>query len=467
MRGWRLTLVILALVLVVPTTAALAQPEPQSAVTITVTYPTRIHRGPGLTYAEIGIAEPGERYEALARDRWGYWLLIERRNGGYGWVAEWVVRVNGDPDTLSIASDSENALPAAPTDIPPNDTTPEPVGLTATTIASLRMREGPGTDTETIMVVPINTVIEVVGLHPAGAWVAVRYAGAIGWMYKGYLEGNLSGVPVIDTLAGVSPNPATALSTPVPQAPEDYKVTLTNVNEHTRQIYLRGQQLGNDSHHFSQIGDSDTANISFLRGFDRGPLAYNLGQFTHLQATINYFAGSFDRQGYAAREGMAASAVLNPLWADPRVCSQGEAPLACEYRVNRPAVAIIMVRGSWAVDLNSEFADDIREIIRISIDNGVIPVMSTLAHQSSPMPPVEPQNDTIRALANEYNVPLWDLYQTSQRLPDLGVDNTSHLTVPPHGSSTWLTDSNMGYGMVRRNLEALQVLDALQTQVMQ
>ena len=54
------------------------------------------------------------------------------------------------------------------------------------------------------------------------------------------------------------------------------------------------------------------------------------------------------------------------------MCSQGEAPLACEYRVNRPAVAIIMLRGSWVVDLNSEFADDIREIIQISIDNGVI-----------------------------------------------------------------------------------------------
>jgi hypothetical protein len=97
----------------------------------------------------------------------------------------------------------------------------------------------------------------------------------------------------------------------------------------------------------------------------------------------------------------------------------------------------------------------------------VIPVLSTLAYQAGAHPSPEEINATIRQVALDDHVPLWDFWQTTESLPNRGVDNTFHLTLPPDNTKTlYFVDSNMQYGMTRRNLEALQALHEILNAVM-
>lgn len=71
----------------------------------------------------------------------------------------------------------------------PNETlTSTPVTVTArgaglvTPLYNLRLREGPGTQTERLDVVPAGTTLEVRAFDSTGDWVQVEYRGQIGWL---------------------------------------------------------------------------------------------------------------------------------------------------------------------------------------------------------------------------------------------------------------------------------------------
>ena len=58
------------------------------------------------------------------------------------------------------------------------------------------------------------------------------------------------------------------------------------------EIYRHGLELGNDPNAFSKVGDCQTSTDFFLVDFDHED-RYNLGEYTHLQPTINHYQGSF------------------------------------------------------------------------------------------------------------------------------------------------------------------------------
>jgi hypothetical protein len=100
-----------------------------------------------------------------------------------------------------------------------------------------------------------------------------------------------------------------------------------------------------------------------------------------------------------------------------------------------------------------------RAIVEYSLQQGVIPVLSTLPHTYPPWPPAEDANETIRLVAYQYNVPLWDLWETTESLPDYGVDRSdNHLNKSPGDVVDHFSEPYLQFGTVRRNLEALQVL---------
>jgi hypothetical protein len=128
--------------------------------------------------------------------------------------------------------------------------------------------------------------------------------------------------------------------------PDDWQelpVIPETVSQRVYEIYLRGLELGNNPHAFSKIGDCGSTPAWFLGDFDRGPKFYRLGEYQALEPAIEYFAGSFDRTSLAAKEGFNASSVFTQLWANRSQCEADESPLACEYRLTKSSIALIML----------------------------------------------------------------------------------------------------------------------------
>jgi len=221
------------------------------------------------------------------------------------------------------------------------------------------------------------------------------------------------------------------------------------------QIYQYGLELGNDPLAFSKIGDCGSTPAWFLGDFDRGPDFYSLGKYDELEGVIQAFQGSFGRTSLAARSGFNASSLFVPLWADRSQCQSDETPLACEYRVQRPTIAYIMLGANdvWHPD---EFEPQMRKIIEYSIESGVIPILSTKADDQEGD---DSLNATIARLAWEYDLPLWNFWLAVQDLPDQGLqEDEVHLT---WGRNFFDDPKAMDKAWPVRNLTALQVLDAI------
>jgi hypothetical protein len=258
-----------------------------------------------------------------------------------------------------------------------------------------------------------------------------------------------------------SPSPDKAASsvpeTAQPPPPIDWQEmpVIPEAGESVKQIYQRGLELGNNPNAFSKIGDCGSTPAWFLGDFDRGARYYQLGPYQELEQVIQEFQGSFDRTSLAAKSGFNASSIFTPLWADRSQCESNEAPLACEYRVNRPIMAFIMLGTNDVYHLDT-FEPQMRKIIEFSIEKGVIPILSTKADNLERDGSV---NATIARLALEYGIPMWNYWSAMQSLPDQGLQpDQVHITWAPNRFND---PQAMERGWPVRNLTALQTLDAV------
>jgi len=250
--------------------------------------------------------------------------------------------------------------------------------------------------------------------------------------------------------------PATPTSPP-PLDPDEWQELpiIPEVNGSIRMIYQRGLELGNNPQAFSKIGDCGSTPAWFLGDFDRGPKYYRLGDFQYLQPVIEAFQGSYGRTSLAAKSGFNASSVFTTLWADRSVCNASETPIACEYRLNRPVMAFITI-GSNDVFHQEKFEPQMRKIIEFSIEQGVIPILSTKADNLEKDGSI---NATIASLAHEYGLPLWNYWRAVQPLPDHGLQEDGvHLT---WGPNRFDDPQVMATAWTVRNLTALQTLDTV------
>lgn len=103
-------------------------------------------------------------------------------------------------------------------------------GVTVTTTASLRLREGPGTTFAILTTIPAKTTLEATGRNEDKSWVFVKFEGFTGWVSVRYVrvKGSLASLPVVATTGGGSGS-ANAL-------PND--VTLVIINELGVRLYL-------------------------------------------------------------------------------------------------------------------------------------------------------------------------------------------------------------------------------------
>jgi hypothetical protein len=191
-------------------------------------------------------------------------------------------------------------------------------------------------------------------------------------------------------------------------------------------IFERGQRLGRSARAFSKLGDSTIESPYFLDRFDVGQGSYNLGAFGYLQTAVDYFQGSFARQGVAVIRGLHSWSVFDPMWANDYVCEPRETMLECEFRIHNPAYLFVRI-GSNDVGAPTAFENNLRDIIAFATTNGVIPILGTKADRHDG--PGNRNNEVIRALADEFNLPLWDFDLVAGTLPNRGVGGDGvHLT---------------------------------------
>ncbi len=218
-----------------------------------------------------------------------------------------------------------------------------------------------------------------------------------------------------------------------------------------REIYATGQSLGNNPHAFSKIGDSTIESPFFLDRFDDGP--YNLGEYDYLQKVIDYYAGSFSRQGRAVYRGLHTWSMFDPAWADPDFCEPNETPIDCEFRLQHPSLVFIRV-GSNDVGRSDLFRQNMTRLIELCFERGVIPIIGTKADRNEGS---NVNNEMLRELAENYDVPLWDFDRIADTIPGRGMDiDGVHLTTFYAHDYTLPYALQTGYGV--HNITALMML---------
>jgi lysophospholipase L1-like esterase len=249
---------------------------------------------------------------------------------------------------------------------------------------------------------------------------------------------------------------------------------VSSVGGGARQIYLNGQAAGNQRNVFTKVGDSLTDTPNFLRGLGG---SYNLRVYGYLLPVIQFFSSGsalggnpFISGSISARASWGSVSALDPGSADPGRCNSGETPVACEMRVVKPAVALIMIGTNDAPAYPADqYGERLRRIVETCIQNNVVPVLSTLPPRAQYNDNIIAYNQVITAMAQNYGVPLTDLYSALVNLPDHGYSADGiHLSVPPGGASATVdfTPENLQYGTTVRNLTTLQVLDMVWRQVL-
>jgi uncharacterized protein YgiM (DUF1202 family) len=430
----------------------------QDGVLATTTGSTNLRDKPG-SGAVIGWVPNGKTVPVLGRDDHAMWILVAYGDKR-GWIARWWTIISGDLNAVPVTDQTGGADGQ---EVAPSAAPSQPSGAT-TAIArtTMNIRQGPGVSYKILGQLPGGTKTLVLGRNTANSWLFVEYDGIRGWVARWLyrIEGDLANVPLTNEDGNVAQAPSQQA-----QPDQSYTAHLSGVGSQLLGIYWRGQQIGNRANAFSKVGDCETASPAFLR-----PIAsnhYNLGQYMYLQDAVDFFVGSdsFGHVGQASNNAFTSSIILNPVWANPSICHPGETPLACEYRTHQPAVALISIRTGTDAEPGSSYHRELRTIVQYSINQGVIPVLATTPYWGPDHPPTDSLNETIRTVAREYNVPLWDFWITAEALPGRGVNSSFHLTSPEAWWAMYLTPDFMDYGVVHYNLEALEVLDAVMHQV--
>ncbi len=335
----------------------------------------------------------------------------------------------------------------------------------------LLLRSGPGTDFEIIAEVPVDGVFFLTARNADGTWLLVMTSDHAqrGWVAAQYVTlraVNVARLPVSKehvASAGVSATSTTTRTLVGFNLPVIEQIDLTaypvvgSVTATARAIYQRGQAMGRDPHQLAKVGDCFSDHEYFLKHFAWG--RYNLGEYAALQPVIDFFGESMDDLSYAASVGFVAGAVLDPVWASPEVCQQRESPLACEYRVHNPSVAVIMFGTQDVLLMTPEqFDTALREVVRQTIDTNIVPILSTFPGNVDLWDKSLQFNQIVVNIALDFDIPLINLWLALDGLPGHGLDGSNHLSFPITTAAD-LTQPNLTTGYPMRNLVTLQTLD--------
>jgi hypothetical protein len=304
-----------------------------------------------------------------------------------------------------------------------------------------------------------------------------------GWVAAHYLilevGASLDDMPVARAAANPNPDISEAPVLSEPAAPDSRIArllaapVLPEPGPRVREIMQVGQARGMQANVFAKVGDCQTSNAAYLFAFDTGE--YDLGAYQHLQPVVDFYAGSFGRQSIATFDGFTADALLDPLWADRQQCALDENALACEYRLIQPSVAIIMLGGVDKKFFPTPwFEERVREVVRYTIDQGIVPVLVTYPGSPSFMwEPLIDANAALLDIAEDEGIPLVNLWLASHVLPNFGLSTDNfHLSYKGELASDFDGDpavvafdgEEVVWGQTLHNLLTLQVLALVQAE---
>jgi hypothetical protein len=227
------------------------------------------------------------------------------------------------------------------------------------------------------------------------------------------------------------------------------------ISEAMKAVYRDGLARGNNPNAFSKTGDCQNVLPTFLAPF-ASTENYHLGEFTALQATIDQFAGSFDRLSAATDNGYNVASVLSPLWANRQICNGGETPLQCEERLHNPSIVIINMETWWQQRPASEYEDYLNQIVEFWLAEGVVPIVGTKADNLEGDHGI---NAAIVRVADRYELPLWNFWLAVQQTPTRGLaEDGFHLT---YARDFYDDPVRLEAGWPVRNLSALEAIDAV------
>jgi hypothetical protein len=266
-----------------------------------------------------------------------------------------------------------------------------------------------------------------------------------------------SSSPTVSPTPTISPTPTlspTPTVTPSPTAdvrpdPANWRSwqTVPTVSAVTGDIFKRGQELGNDIHTFTRIGDCQSVPAVFLGIYDTD--RYWFGEkWQYLQRTVDQFAGAWERENITARDGFSVLSMFSALYADPKLCNANETPLECEYRLYKPAFAFISLGTNWQPGASARFEEYLRKIVDFCIEHGIVPILMTKADN---VEGDELLNKAIAQVAHDYDVPMLNSWLAVYYLANHGLDDSGIYLTP----DAW----------DERAFSALLTLDRLWTQL--
>lgn len=347
------------------------------------------------------------------------------------------------------------------------------------TIDNLNVRTGPDTSYTRIGRIEAGSDIIIEGRNQRGDWLLVYTPdnSLRGWVASRYVNWQndleLVRIPVIEAIMTDTTPPAEAApppsvddgaannAAPVPiDDPFDALVLTNGTWRHIREIYIRGQALGNRPNAFSKLGDSNITMLAMFCPFETGKSS--LGDYGYLQPVVGLMneTGSFCRKNITADGRFTTLSEFETIWSDPYYCEPGETPLECEYRVHKPAYAIIYLGlGDMFMLSGDEFYDNMSRIITFWVDNGVIPVLTTIViaeNHSNDMDGFF--NDIIRRIAAENDIPLIDLSLATYYFDNRGAgEDGIHLSFNRQ-EETYLNGEEALFGKPLYELLTLQML---------
>jgi lysophospholipase L1-like esterase len=261
---------------------------------------------------------------------------------------------------------------------------------------------------------------------------------------------------------------------------------------------LRGQladarAAGNRAGVFAKLGDSITETQAYLQGFACGE--QRLAGDADLAPTIAFFhrtrfpdsytsvwcgnADSFSRASAAATSGQTAEWVTANGAADSGRCRASESPLACEYRLLRPAWSLVMFGTNDLEQIGDvgRYREDVNRIVSQSRSRGVIPILSTIPPRLDSTAlnrKVNAYNDALYRLAANRGVLLINFWRALMRTGMVNHGMYSDGIHPNVYSSYDCTpfcrpldfgSQGLRYGYNQRNLITLETLDRIRRQV--
>ena len=237
--------------------------------------------------------------------------------------------------------------------------------------------------------------------------------------------------------------------------------TIPTLSPWLEEVYQRGLDQGSDPHRFSVAGDCQNIPEAFMGLYDNKERVVFGANEQYLWETVDYFGGSWSRNGLAVDGGFNFPAVFSPLRADPATCGANEDPLSCEIRTYKPAFMFISMEFVYPGRTSENYEVNLRQAIQYVLEHNVIPIVLTKADNVEGNHAI---NEATARVAYDYDIPLINWWRAAQSLDGHGIDWERDANTVPQGfhiteEQGWSTRSYLGLKTLDEFLRSLDVLE--------